>query len=175
MAAKKTASAKPGRSAVRAPQVGILMGSQSDWQLMQAAQKQLEELGIACEARVISAHRTPQRLTAYLASAEERGIQALICGAGHAAHLAGVTAAHTILPVLGVPLPSSDLQGLDALLATVQMPGGIPVATFALGQSGARNAALFAAAMLARMDPALRRRLIAFREKQSASVPELPY
>ncbi len=175
MAVRKKTRAPAASRARRAPQVGILIGSQSDWELMQAAEKQLQELDIECEARVISAHRTPARLTDYLATAEVRGLEILICGAGHAAHLAGVTAAHTILPVLGVPLPSSDLQGLDALLATVQMPGGIPVATFALGKSGAKNAALFAAAMLARSNPALRKRLIEFRARQSAAVPETPY
>jgi 5-(carboxyamino)imidazole ribonucleotide mutase len=173
--AKKTSrKARAARSA-SAARVGILMGSQSDWEVMSAAEKQLQELEIGCEARVISAHRTPARLTAYLADAEERGLEILICGAGHAAHLAGVTAAHTLLPVLGVPLASSDLKGLDALLSTVQMPGGIPVATFALGKSGAKNAALFAAAMLARSDAGVRARLAAFRERQTASVPELPY
>jgi 5-(carboxyamino)imidazole ribonucleotide mutase len=124
--------------------------------------------------RVISAHRTPQRLTAYLADAEGRGIEVLICGAGGAAHLAGVTAAHTLLPVLGVPIDSSPLQGLDALLSTVQMPGGISVATFGIGRSGAQNAALFAAAILARTDAALRERLARHREAQSAAVPERP-
>jgi 5-(carboxyamino)imidazole ribonucleotide mutase len=175
VAAKKTTRKTPSKRADAAPRVGILMGSQSDWDVMSAAEKQLQELEIACEARVISAHRTPARLTAYLDGAEARGLEILICGAGHAAHLAGVTAAHTILPVLGVPLASSDLKGLDALLATVQMPGGIPVATFALGKSGAKNAALFAAAMLARSDAGVRARLLAFRERQTASVPELPY
>jgi 5-(carboxyamino)imidazole ribonucleotide mutase len=124
---------------------------------------------------VISAHRTPQRLTDFLETAEADGIEAIIAGTGAPAHLAGVTAAHTLLPVLGVPLASSDLNGLDALLATVQMPGGIPVATFAIGRAGAKNAALFAAAILARSDPALRERLAKFRSAQSAAVPERPY
>jgi len=154
--------------------VAILMGSPNDWGVMQAAEKMLEELGIASDARVISAHRTPQRLTQYLATAEQNGIEVVIAGAGMAAHLAGVAAAHTMLPVLGVPLPGSDLGGLDALLATVQMPGGIPVATFAIGKSGAKNAALFAAAILARSDDAVRERLAKFREAQSAGVPERP-
>ncbi len=117
---------------------------------------------------------TPKRLTAYLATAEERGIEVIIAGAGGAAHLAGVTAAHTLLPVLGVPIDSSPLNGLDALLATVQMPGGIPVATFGIGSAGAKNAGLFAAAILARSDPAIRERLMKFREAQSAAVPEHP-
>ena len=158
-----------------APRVAIIMGSANDWDVMQAAEKTLDDLGIPSDARVISAHRTPQRLTDFLETAEADGIEAIIAGAGAAAHLAGVTAAHTLLPVLGVPLASSDLNGLDALLATVQMPGGIPVATFAIGRAGAKNAALFAAAILARSDPALRERLAKFRSAQSAAVPERPY
>jgi 5-(carboxyamino)imidazole ribonucleotide mutase len=155
--------------------VAIIMGSQSDWDCMRPAEATLESLGIACEARVISAHRTPDRLSSFLSTAEERGIEVIIAGAGGAAHLAGVTAAHTLLPVLGVPIDSSALKGLDALLATVQMPGGIPVATFAIGKAGAKNAALFAAAILARSDPAVREKLAEFREAQSAAVPERPY
>ena len=155
--------------------VAIIMGSKSDWDTMKVAEETLEKLGIPSDARVISAHRTPDRLTRYLADAEQRGIEAIICGAGAAAHLAGVTAAHTILPVLGVPIDSSALQGMDALLATVQMPSGIPVATFAIGKSGAKNAALFAAAIIARKDPDVRKSLGEFREAQSAGVPERPY
>ena len=154
--------------------VAIIMGSPSDWDIMKAAEQMLDELGIASDARVISAHRTPERLTRFLATAERDGIEIIIAGAGMAAHLAGVTAAHTMLPVLGVPLPGSDLRGFDALLATVQMPGGIPVATFAIGKAGAKNAALFAAAILARGDGAIRERLAKFRESQTASVPERP-
>lgn len=157
------------------PRVAIIMGSKNDWDTMKSAEETLEKLGIPSDARVISAHRTPARLTRYLAEAEARGIEVVIAGAGAAAHLAGVTAAHTVLPVLGVPIGSSALQGLDALLATVQMPGGIPVATFAIGTAGARNAALFAAAILAGRDPAVRKRLEEFREAQSAAVPERPY
>ncbi len=156
------------------PRVAILMGSQSDWPVMQLAEEALEQLGIGSDARVISAHRTPERLTSYLADAEARGIEVIICGAGAAAHLAGVAAAHTELPVLGVPIDSSALQGLDALLATVQMPGGIPVATFGIGKAGAKNAALFAAAILARKDPDVAKKLHEFREAQSAAVPERP-
>jgi 5-(carboxyamino)imidazole ribonucleotide mutase len=155
--------------------VAILMGSKSDWEVMKAAEQALDELEIASDARVISAHRTPERLVRFLAGAEQSGIEVIIAGAGAAAHLAGVTAAHTTLPVLGVPIPSSALNGLDALLSTVQMPGGIPVATFAIGASGARNAGLFAAAILARSDPTVRERLAKFREAQSAAVPERPY
>jgi 5-(carboxyamino)imidazole ribonucleotide mutase len=154
--------------------VAIIMGSASDWEVMKAAEETLDGLGIASDALVISAHRTPARLTRFLATAEEEGIEVIIAGAGMAAHLAGVTAAHTLLPVLGVPLPGSDLRGIDALLATVQMPGGIPVATFAIGRAGAKNAALFAAAILARGDEAIRDRLAKFREVQTAEVPERP-
>ena len=156
------------------PRVAIIMGSASDWETMQPAEETLESLDIACDTRVISAHRTPDRLTAYLATAEDEGIEVVIAGAGGAAHLAGVTAAHTLLPVLGVPIDSSPLQGLDALLATVQMPGGIPVATFAIGKAGSKNAALFAAAILARSDRDVREKLVKFREAQAAAVPERP-
>ena len=161
------------RAAARA-QVAVLMGSANDHEVMRAAEQVLGELGVACDVRVISAHRTPERLIAFLAGAEERGIEVVICGAGGAAHLAGVTAAHTLLPVLGVPIDSSPLQGLDALLATVQMPGGIPVGTLAIGKAGAKNAGLLAAAILARKDEALRRRLAAWRRRQAEAVPERP-
>jgi 5-(carboxyamino)imidazole ribonucleotide mutase len=159
---------------VAKPRVAIIMGSASDWETMRPAEETLESLDIACDTRVISAHRTPDRLTAYLATAEAKGIEVVIAGAGGAAHLAGVTAAHTLLPVLGVPIDSSALQGLDALLATVQMPSGIPVATFAIGKAGSKNAALFAAAILARSDPGVREKLVKFREAQTAAVPERP-
>ena len=154
--------------------VAIIMGSQSDWGVMRSAEEALESLGIISDVRIISAHRTPERLTAFVREAEEGGIEAIIAGAGCAAHLAGVTAAHTVLPVLGVPLEGSALQGLDALLATVQMPGGIPVATFAIGKAGAKNAALFAAAIIARSDETVREKLVKFREAQSAAVPHTP-
>jgi 5-(carboxyamino)imidazole ribonucleotide mutase len=157
------------------PRVAILMGSKHDWDVMKASEQVLSELDIASDPRVISAHRTPDRLVRYLASAEQNGIEVIIAGAGAAAHLAGVTAAHTALPVLGVPIGSSELNGLDALLSTVQMPGGIPVATFAIGTAGAKNAGLFAAAILARSDESVRARLAKFREAQSAAVPERPY
>jgi 5-(carboxyamino)imidazole ribonucleotide mutase len=150
------------------------MGSQSDWEVMRAAEKALSELGIASDARVISAHRTPERLTRFLRETEREGIEVIIAGAGMSAHLAGVTAAHTLLPVLGVPLAAGELRGFDALLSTVNMPGGIPVATFGIGKPGAVNAALFAAAILARSDAALRERLAKYREAQSAAVPERP-
>ena len=155
--------------------VAIIMGSQNDWDAMRPAEEALEKLGIACDVRVISAHRTPGRLTAYLGTAEQEGIEVIIAGAGGAAHLAGATAAHTLLPVLGVPIDSSALQGLDALLATVQMPGGIPVATFSIGRAGAKNAGLFAGAVIARSDSSVREKLVKFRESQSAAVPERPF
>jgi 5-(carboxyamino)imidazole ribonucleotide mutase len=150
------------------------MGSKNDWDTMRPAEAALETLGIGCDVRVISAHRTPDRLTEFLRGAEEAGIEVIIAGAGAAAHLAGVTAAHTLLPVLGVPIDSSALQGLDSLLATVQMPGGIPVATFAIGKAGAKNAGLFAGAIIARSDPSVREKLAGFREAQTAAVPERP-
>jgi 5-(carboxyamino)imidazole ribonucleotide mutase len=134
------------------PRVLILMGSDSDWEVMSEAKKALDELGIAAEAHVSSAHRTPERTGALAREAAGRGIQVIVCGAGAAAHLAGVVAAESELPVLGVPLAASDLQGLDALLATVQMPAGIPVGTLAIGKAGARNAGLLAARIIARSD-----------------------
>ena len=154
--------------------VGVIMGSQSDWSAMKAANTVLDELAVANEARIISAHRTPERLHDYVSTARERGMKVIIAGAGAAAHLAGVTAGLTTLPVLGVPLESASLKGLDSLLATVQMPGGIPVATFAIGKSGAKNAGLFAAAMLALEDEALSERLTAWRAAQAAKVPFEP-
>jgi 5-(carboxyamino)imidazole ribonucleotide mutase len=154
--------------------VAILMGSPNDYEEMKPAEEVLKRLGVETDVRVISAHRTPDRLQRFLSGAEDAGVEVLICGAGGAAHLAGVTAAHTLLPVLGVPIQNSPLSGLDSLLSTVQMPGGIPVATFGIGRSGAKNAGLFAAAMLARRDPALRKRLEEFRAQESAKVPERP-
>src|SRR5271167_4127292 len=141
------------------PPVSILMGSKSDLEIMQAARDSLNELGVAHEVRVLSAHRTPDALFAYVADAEARGVEAFIAGAGGAAHLPGVVAAKTTLPVLGVPIPSGHLLGLDALLAIVQMPKGIPVATFAVGKAGAGNAALFAVAILAAKRPPLAEKL----------------
>jgi 5-(carboxyamino)imidazole ribonucleotide mutase len=154
--------------------VAILMGSASDWTVMKSAADVLDQLGVRHEARVISAHRTPDRHRDFVTRAEERGFDVIIAGAGAAAHLAGVTAALTLLPVLGVPIDSSPLQGLDALLATVQMPGGIPVGTLAIGSAGAKNAGLLAAAIVARKDPAVRAALAEFRRQQTASVPERP-
>ncbi len=154
--------------------VAILMGSPNDYEELKPAEEVLGRLGVETDVRVISAHRTPERLTRFLAGAEDAGIEVVICGAGGAAHLAGVTSAHTLLPVLGVPIQSSPLSGLDSLLSTVQMPGGIPVATFGIGRSGAKNAGLFAAAILARRDAALRKRLEEYRAQESARVPERP-
>jgi phosphoribosylaminoimidazole carboxylase PurE protein len=152
------------------PKVLILMGSDSDWEVMSEARKALEELGIASEAHVSSAHRTPERTGRLAREAAGRGIQVVVCGAGAAAHLAGVVAAETDLPVLAVPLASSDLQGLDALLATVQMPGGVPVGTLAIGKAGARNAGLLAARILARSDPAVAGRVREQRERMARDV-----
>ncbi len=152
------------------PLVGIVMGSQSDWETMRHAAVKLEEFGVAHEAQVLSAHRTPDAMFAYAATAAARGLRCVIAGAGGAAHLPGMVAAKTILPVLGVPVQSKALQGLDSLLSIVQMPRGVPVATFAIGEAGAVNAALFAIAMLATTDPALAARLEAFRREQEAAV-----
>jgi 5-(carboxyamino)imidazole ribonucleotide mutase len=158
------------------PKVGVVMGSNSDWPTMEHAVRILAELGIPYEARVVSAHRTPDLLFEYAERASGRGLQAIIAGAGGAAHLPGMLAAKTTVPVLGVPVASRHLQGQDSLLSIVQMPKGIPVATFAIGESGAANAALFAAAMLANGDAALRGRLAQFRERQRDAVlaQELP-
>jgi 5-(carboxyamino)imidazole ribonucleotide mutase len=152
------------------PLVGILMGSTSDWETMKTARDTLDELGVANECRVLSAHRTPQATVEYVSAAEGRGLQVLIAAAGGAAHLAGVVAAHTLLPVLGVPMESASLKGLDSLLSTVQMPGGIPVGTLAIGKPGAKNAALLAVAILANSRAELKDRLRAFREKQTEKV-----
>jgi len=156
--------------------VGIVMGSTSDWDVMQYAARQLDEFGVAFETRVVSAHRTPDLLFAYAETAGKRGLACIIAGAGGAAHLPGMLAAKTIVPVLGVPVPSRHLQGLDSLLSIVQMPRGIPVATFAIGESGAVNAGLYAVAMLARSDRKLAAKLEAFRRKQTRAVlhTELP-
>ena len=150
--------------------IGIVMGSTSDWETMKAAAKMLEEFGIAYDAKAMSAHRTPKQVADWAEGAAKRGLKAIIAAAGGAAHLAGVVAAHTTLPVLGVPMPSKHLQGLDSLLSTVQMPKGIPVATFAIGEAGAANAALFAVALLALEDKNMAQKLEAFRAKQTEAV-----
>lgn len=151
-------------------QIGIIMGSSSDWPTMQAAARVLEDFGVAFEARVVSAHRTPDLMFDYAESARDRGLKAIIAGAGGAAHLPGMVAAKTTLPVLGVPVQSRALSGQDSLLSIVQMPKGVPVATFAIGEAGAANAALFAVALLANDDPALARQLAAFRAQQTDTV-----
>lgn len=148
------------------PLVFIVMGSKSDWEIMQHAAQTLSQFGVAHECRVLSAHRTPRETTEYISSAEGRGVEAIIAAAGGAAHLAGVAAAHTVLPVLGVPMQCAALQGLDSLLSTVQMPAGIPVGTVAIGKPGAINAALLAIAILANSRPALREKLHHYRDEQ---------
>jgi 5-(carboxyamino)imidazole ribonucleotide mutase len=155
---------------VDAALVGIVMGSDSDWDVMLHAAKQLEHLNVPFEARVVSAHRTPDEMFAYAETAASRGLRCIIAGAGGAAHLPGMLAAKTTLPVLGVPVPSKYLKGVDSLLSIVQMPRGVPVATFAIGEAGAANAGLFAAAMLAVSDPQIAARLVAFRDAQQAAV-----
>jgi len=154
--------------------VGIIMGSRSDWGVMESAATLLEQLGIPYEAKVVSAHRTPDRLYAYAKSARKRGLKAIIAGAGGAAHLPGMCAAMTPVPVLGVPVAATVLNGADAMLSIAQMPKGIPVATFAIGAPGAANAALFAAAMLANEDARIAAALEGFRAQQTESVPEDP-
>ena len=154
--------------------IGIIMGSRSDWGVMESAALVLDELGVGYETKVVSAHRTPDRLVQYARTARERGLKAIIAGAGGAAHLPGMTAAMTPLPVLGVPVDASALNGMDALMSIVQMPKGVPVATFAVGQSGASNAGLFAASILAIEDPAIREALDRYRERQTAGVPVDP-
>jgi 5-(carboxyamino)imidazole ribonucleotide mutase len=156
------------------PLVGIIMGSSSDWETMQGAADLLVSLGIPHEVRVVSAHRTPDLLFEYAAAARERGLKAIIAGAGGAAHLPGMTAAKTSVPVLGVPIQSKVLNGIDSLLSIAQMPSGIPVATFAIGAAGAKNAALFAAAILANESTDIRTALDAFRRAQTAAVLAKP-
>ncbi len=152
------------------PLVGVVMGSTSDWEVMRHAVARLEQFQVPHEARVVSAHRTPDLLNAYAAGAEGRGLRCIIAGAGGAAHLPGMLAAQTTVPVLGVPVPSRHLKGMDSLLSIVQMPAGVPVATFAIGEAGAHNAGLFAVALLAGSDPALASALAAFRAEQEATV-----
>jgi 5-(carboxyamino)imidazole ribonucleotide mutase len=156
------------------PLVGLIMGSKSDWETMAGAAETLNALGVAYEARIVSAHRTPQRLYEYANSAKTRGLRVVIAAAGGAAHLPGMAAAMTPLPVLGVPIKSKDLNGLDSLLSIVQMPKGVPVGTLAIGEAGAVNAALLAAAILALSDEALAARLDAYRAEQTAAVGEKP-
>ncbi|SFN97906.1 5-(carboxyamino)imidazole ribonucleotide mutase [Formivibrio citricus] len=157
-------------------QVGVVMGSNSDWEVMQHAARQLKDFGIEFECKVVSAHRTPDLLFEYAETAHERGLVCIIAGAGGAAHLPGMLAAKTTVPVLGVPVPSKYLRGEDSLLSIVQMPKGIPVATFAIGEAGAANAGLFAVAMLAHQNPEIAAKLVAFRQRQKDTVlaMELP-
>ncbi|MBR0684267.1 5-(carboxyamino)imidazole ribonucleotide mutase [Roseomonas eburnea] len=163
-----------GESGAAAPLVGIIMGSRSDWETMRHAAETLEKLGVPHETRVVSAHRTPDRLVAYAKGAAARGLKVIIAGAGGAAHLPGMAASMTALPVLGVPVESHALKGMDSLLSIVQMPAGIPVGTLAIGRAGAVNAGLLAAAILATSDTALAGRLDAWRAAQTDSVPDLP-
>ncbi|HVY92627.1 MAG TPA: 5-(carboxyamino)imidazole ribonucleotide mutase [Bryobacteraceae bacterium] len=162
---------KAGKDTAAAPLAGIIMGSKSDWETMKAASDIFKEFGIPHECRVISAHRTPELLMEFTSTAEERGIEVIIAGAGAAAHLAGVTAAHTVLPVLGVPI-ESKLNGLDSLLSTVQMPGGIPVGTLAIGSAGAKNAALFAIAIMGTKRARFREKLKEYRAKMKRKLAE---
>jgi len=162
------------RSKILKPTVGIIMGSQSDWTTMHAAAQMLEALGVAHETRIVSAHRTPDRMASYAKGAQARGLKVIIAGAGGAAHLPGMVASMTTLPVLGVPIESRALKGLDSLLSIAQMPGGVPVATFAIGEAGAKNAALHAAAILGLSDPGAKKRLDAWRTRQTRSVAKRP-
>jgi 5-(carboxyamino)imidazole ribonucleotide mutase len=152
------------------PLVAVIMGSKSDWEVMRSASDTLQDFGVAHESRVLSAHRTPELAAEFASGAEGRGLEVIIAGAGGAAHLAGVTAAYTTLPVLGVPMESQSLKGLDSLLSTVQMPGGVPVGTLAIGKAGAKNAALLAIAILANHRPELRQKLHQFRDEQKKKV-----
>src|SRR5450432_3353983 len=176
MASQESGSRKAGKksAAVAPPVVSVIMGSKSDWDTMKVASEMLTEFGIAHECRVISAHRTPELLTGFATTAEARGIEVIIAGAGGAAHLAGVTAAQTIIPVLGVPIESKALHGMDSLLSIVQMPAGIPVGTLAIGNAGATNAALFAASILGGKNSRVREAVRAFREKQTRAVLDEP-
>jgi 5-(carboxyamino)imidazole ribonucleotide mutase len=166
-------SVRPVKRGGAKPVVGVVMGSSSDWPVMEAAVKVLAEFGVAHEFQVLSAHRMPDEMFAYAEGAARRGLKAIIAGAGGAAHLPGMIAAKTIVPVLGVPVPSRHLSGLDSLYSIVQMPKGVPVATFAIGEAGAANAALFAVAMLARDDAALARALEAFRKRQNKAARDM--
>jgi 5-(carboxyamino)imidazole ribonucleotide mutase len=177
MASKAPHSRKAGKALKRpqpAPLVSIIMGSKSDWETMRAASEVLEEFAVPHECRVVSAHRTPELMAEMAVGAEGRGIEVIIAGAGGAAHLPGMTAAHTTVPVLGVPVESKALKGLDSLLSIVQMPAGVPVATLAIGTAGAKNAALLAVSILANKRRPLREKLKAFREQQKRKVLEEP-
>jgi len=167
---QRTTKRAPRNAATSCALVGIIMGSKSDWDTMRHASEILARFGVPHESKVVSAHRTPDWMAEYASTAESRGLQVIIAGAGGAAHLPGMVAAHTLLPVLGVPVESQALKGLDSLLSIAQMPGGIPVGTLAIGKAGAMNAALLAVAILANHHPALREKLRAFRAEQAAKV-----
>lgn len=173
-ASSRTAPLRRKPRSSPAPAIGVIMGSQSDWQTMRHAAAILDDLAIPHEVKIVSAHRTPQRMVAYAKAAKARGLRVIIAGAGGAAHLPGMTASLTPIPVLGVPVESQALKGQDSLLSIVQMPAGIPVGTLAIGKAGAINASLLAAAILALADPDLARRLAAFRRRQSAKVARTP-
>jgi 5-(carboxyamino)imidazole ribonucleotide mutase len=158
----------------KAPPVGIIMGSQSDWETMRHAASVLKSFGVSCETLIVSAHRTPRRMFDYALSAADRGLKVIIAGAGGAAHLPGMAASLTVLPVLGVPVRSKTLEGLDSLLSIAQMPAGVPVGTLAIGEAGARNAALLAVSILALQDKTLARKMRAFRAVQTASISKKP-
>ena len=164
----------PASDSSAPPVVGVIMGSQSDWPVMKLAAEVLEKLGVAYESKIVSAHRTPERLVSYAQSAKERGLQVIIAGAGGAAHLPGMAASMTPLPVLGVPVQSKALSGMDSLLSIVQMPKGVPVGTLAIGEAGAINAGLMAASIIALQDEAVATALEAYRAKQTAGVAETP-
>jgi len=170
----KAASKRRNSAASRGPVVGIIMGSKSDWETMRHAAEALEELGVRFEVQVVSAHRTPHRLYTYATNAEERGLQVIIAGAGGAAHLPGMAASMTQLPVFGVPVESKTLKGLDSLLSIAQMPGGVPVGTLAIGKAGAKNAGLLAGAVIALNDAKVAARLRQWRKRQTAAVNKNP-
>lgn len=175
MAARKpSAPAKRRKSAAKAPLVGVIMGSRSDWPTMKNAADMLKALGVPFETRVVSAHRTPDRMAEYAKSAKDRGLQVIIAGAGGAAHLPGMVASMTSLPVLGVPVESKALSGMDSLLSIVQMPGGIPVGTLAIGTPGAKNAGILAASVIALQDAAVAKKLDTWRTRQTSDVPDTP-
>jgi 5-(carboxyamino)imidazole ribonucleotide mutase len=173
-AARKPAPAKRRKPTAQAPKVGVIMGSRSDWPTMKNATDMLKMLGVPFETKVVSAHRTPQRLVEYAKSARDRGLQVIVAGAGGAAHLPGMVASMTPLPVLGVPVESKALSGMDSLLSIVQMPGGIPVGTLAIGTPGAKNAGIMAASIIALNDDKVAKKLDVWRTKQTADVPDAP-
>lgn len=173
-AAKRSGPAKRRKSAVKPPLVGVIMGSRSDWPTMKNATDMLKTLGVPYETRVVSAHRTPDRMAEYAKSAKDRGLQVIVAGAGGAAHLPGMVASMTVLPVLGVPVESKALSGMDSLLSIAQMPGGIPVGTLAIGTPGAKNAGILAASIVALQEKGIAKNLENWRAKQTSDVPDTP-